>query len=128
MASIAAQQVGEEVLDSLRKGKRPILGKIIKAKGYALTTSTVPSNVTKTKSYQKVVKPYTERLKKHQEKILKAMESKDLSVEEYKTLTDSLAKVTHDVQLLTGGSTENLATQVLVKFVNDKDDTNTTGV
>lgn len=118
MASIAATQVGIEVLETVRKGKRPNLGKIIKANGYALTTSTVPSQVTNTKSYQKVVKPYTERLIKHQEKVLRAMEAKDLNEEQYKTLTDSLAKITHDVQLLTGGSTENVAQKVLVEFID----------
>ena len=117
MGSISATQVGEKVLDSLRKKKRPILGKILKESGYALSTSMVPSNVTRTKSYRKVVLPYAQRLQKHQEKILKAMEAKDLSDEDYKVLSDSLTKVTHDVQLLTGGSTDNVA--VGVKLLKD---------
>lgn len=128
MGSIAAQQVGLKVLDSIRRGKRPNLGKILKENGYAETTSTVPSQVTKTKSYQKIVLPYAQRLQKHQEKILKAMEEKDLSVEDYKVLADSLTKVTHDVQLLTGGSTENLAQKVLVEFIDAEDNQNTKGV
>ncbi len=121
MGSIAAKAVAYEVLETIRKGKRPNLGKIIKKKGYAVTTSTVPSQVTNTESYQSVVLPYAQRLQKHQEKILKAMEAKNLKKEQYKVLTDALAKVTHDVQLLTGGSTENLAQKVLVQFIDAKD-------
>ena len=128
MGSIAAQQVAVEVLETVRKGKRPNLGKIIKSKGYSETTSTVPTQVTRTKSYQSVIKPYTERLIKHREKILQAMEAKELDNESYKVLADSLTKVTHDVQLLTGGATENLAHKVLVEFIDAKEDTNTNGV
>lgn len=128
MGSIAPTLVAQDVLESVRKGKRPNLGKIILKRGYALTTSTVPSQVTNTKAYKKVVLPYAERLQKHQEKILKAMEAKDLSVEEYKTLSDSLTKITHDVQILTGGSTENVKTALLVKFIDAKDNGNTAGV
>ena len=119
MGSISAKEVAQEVLETVRKGKRPNLGKIILKKGYSLTTSTVPSQVTKTKSYQKVILPYAQRLQRHQEKILKAMENKDLSNEDYKVLADSLSKVTHDVQLLTGGSTENVQ-QILVQFIDVK--------
>jgi hypothetical protein len=128
MGSIAAQEVAKEVLETVRKGKRPNLGKIIKEKGYALTTSTVPTQVTKTKSYQKVIKPYAERLQKHQEKVLRAMEEKDLSAEQYKTLADALAKITHDVQVLTGGSTDNIAQKVLVEFIDAKENINPNGV
>ena len=119
MGSISAKEVAQEVLETVRKGKRPNLGKIILKKGYSLTTSTVPSQVTKTKSYQKVILPYAQRLQRHQEKILKAMENKDLSNEDYKVLADSLSKVTHDVQLLTGGSTENVQL-ILVQFIDAK--------
>ena len=55
------------------------------------------------------------------------MEQKDLSEEDYKVLADSLTKVTHDVQLLTGGSTANVQ-QILVKFLDAKDHRDTGGV
>src|SRR3990167_8274628 len=118
MSSEAAEAVAIDVLKKVRIGQIPNKGKIIKKHGYSETVSKSPTKVTKTKSYLKITLPYAQRLQKHQEKILKAMEGKNLSYEEYKTLTDSLSKVTHDVQLLTGGATEHLAQKVLVEFID----------
>src|SRR3990167_4908512 len=117
MSSEAAEAVAIDVLKKVRIGQIPNKGKIIKKHGYSKTVSKSPTKVTKTKSYLKIILPYAQRLQKHQEKILKAMEAKDLSDEDYKVLSDSLTKVTHDVQLLTGGSTDNVA--VGVKLLKD---------
>lgn len=76
--------------------------------GYSPRTARTPKKLTDSIAFKKKFQPYAERLKKHQEKILQAMEAKDLSKEQYKVLSESLAKTTHDVQLLTGKSTENV--------------------
>ncbi len=107
MSSIAAQEVGKEVLETVRKGKRPILGKIIRKKGYALTTSTVPTQVTRTKSYKEVVKPVLERYLKEEQRLLEAVEKKNLKKEQYRILIDSLDKVRKQIQILSGGRTGN---------------------
>jgi len=107
MGSIAAKEVGKEVLETVRKGKRPILGKIIRKKGYALTTSTVPTQVTRTKSYKKVVEPVLERYLREEQRILKAAEKKNLNKEQYRILIDSLDKIRKQIQLLSGGRTGN---------------------
>lgn len=116
MASVAAAKVAQEVLGTLGTKKRPNITKIAIKNGYTPKTANSGA-VQATKTYKRIVLPYAQRLQKHQEKILKAMEAKDLSYEDYKTLTDSLAKVTHDVQLLTGGSTANVQA-VLVRFID----------
>ena len=108
MASIAAQEVGKEVLETVRRGKRPVLGEIIKKKGYALTTSTVPTQVTRTKSYQQVVSPLVMQLEKERQAILDRL-PKVRNKAKYRDLTDGLDKVTKTIQLLTGGATENVA-------------------
>ena len=108
MASIAAKEVAYEVLETVRKGKRPILGKIIRKKGYALTTSTVPSQVTNTKSYQGVIKPLVLQLEEERQAIMARL-PKVRSKAKYRDLMDGLDKVTKTHQLLTGGSTENVA-------------------
>ena len=118
MGSIAAEEVAREVLGNLGKPVRPNITQIAIRKGLKPKYAN-SGQVQKTKAYRAIIDPYANRLKRHQEKILKAMEAKDLSEEDYKTLTDSLAKVTHDVQILTGGSTENVQ-QVLVRFIDAK--------
>ena len=106
--SIAAEQVGYDVLESVRRGKRPNLGKIILKRGYALTTSTVPSQVTKTKSYQGVIKPFVEQLEIERNRAIAAMKGK-ISKAKYRDLTDAIDKLTKNHQLLTGGATQNIA-------------------
>ena len=108
MASISAKMVAQEVLETVRKGKRPNLGKIIKKNGYAETTSTVPSQVTRTKSYQEIMNPVVKRMEKERERIMTALESKDLTEERYRDLVDGLDKITKNIQLLSGKATNNV--------------------
>lgn len=54
---------------------------------------------------------YTQKLEQHRKEVLEAMMRKDLDEEQYRTLADSQAKLTHDVQLLTGGKTENVGVE-----------------
>ena len=116
MVSLMAEAVARERIKQVEMGGDSAITTIAPKKGYSIK-SAISGKIQKTKSYQNVVLPYTERLVKHQEKILKAMEQKDLTEEDYKVLADSLTKVTHDVQILTGGSTENVQ-QVLVRFLD----------
>lgn len=109
MPSIAAKEVAREVLETVRKGKKPNLGKIIKSKGYALTTSTVPTQVTNTISYQEEISPVVKRLERERERIVSALEGKNLTKERYQTLIDGLDKITKNVQLLSGKATGNIA-------------------
>ena len=124
MGSVMAEAVARERIKQVERGGESSITKIAPKKGYSIRTAQ-SGKIQKTESYKKVISPYTQRLQKHQAKVLKAMESKDLDEEEYKVLADSLAKITHDVQLLTGGSTENLAQKVLVQFIDVKDDRDT---
>ncbi len=123
MGSIAAKEVAQEVLETVRKGKRPILGKIIRKKGYALTTSTVPSQVTNTKSYKSVISPLVSRLEEERDAIVERLKV-TRGKAKYRDLVDGLDKITKNIQLLTGGSTQNVQ-QVLVKFLDVKDNRNT---
>lgn len=108
MVSIPAQEVAKEVLENVRKGKRPNLGKIIKSKGYAETTSTVPTQVTNTKSYQDVIRPFVEQLEQERQRAIRALSNKNLDEERYKDLVDAIDKLTKNHQLLSGGATENV--------------------
>lgn len=105
MGSIAAKEVAKEVLETVRNGKRPNLGKIIKSKGYSKTTSTVPSQVTNTKSYQEVINPIVLAMEKERDAIMARL-PKVRAKAKYRDLIDGADKLTKNIQLLSGKETE----------------------
>ena len=106
MASIDAQNVAKEVLEILGKNKKIVLGKIIKKNGYAQNTADNPLNVTTTKSFQAVTEPVVKKWLAIRMNLTKELERKDLSEESMRDITDTLDKLTKNIQLLTGGETE----------------------
>ena len=109
MASIDAQNVAKEVLEILGKNKKIVLGKIIKKNGYAQNTADNPLNVTTTKSFQAVTEPVVKKWLVIRMNLTKELERKDLSEESMRDITDTLDKLTKNIQLLTGGETERFA-------------------
>ena len=118
MASLDAQNVAKEVLETVGRGKKVVLGKIIKKNGYAQNTADSPKQVTNTKSFQNVINPIVQRWEKERERITLALENKDLDKEQYRTLVDALDTITKNVQLLTGGKTENNGIGELAETLN----------
>ena len=107
MASDRAEQTAYDVIKNLRK---PTItkGKILKANGYADSVTKHPDIVTKTKSYQKVARPFLKRLEGLRDKIISEMEAKDITQERFTELGRTLKDITHDIQLLSGGETERI--------------------
>ncbi len=110
MSSISAQNVANDVLQTIRKNQKVKLGKIIVKNGYSEVTSKSPTVVTKTKSYQKVVRPLVEQLERERQAIMDRL-PKVRGKAKYRDLMDGLDKITKTHQLLTGGATENVAVQ-----------------
>lgn len=100
--------VAKEVVDTVSQGKPVVMSKILLRHGYSVAMSKSPKTLTKGKQYQEAIQTYTARLEKHRANVLFAMEKKNLEEEQYRTLADAQSKLTHDVQLLTGGKTENV--------------------
>lgn|GEM_PF-2218811 len=115
MASQDATNVGREVLETLGKGKKIVLGKILKRNGYAQNTADNPKNVTETKSYQNVISPVVNAMIKERNAILKRL-PKVRNKAKYRDLTDGLDKMTKNIQLLNGGVTERI---VIANVLND---------
>jgi len=109
MASLDAENVAKEVLDTIGKGKKVVLGEIIRRNGYADNTADTPQLVTETKSYQGVIAPYVERLKKERDRAFEAMSIKDLDEVQYEDLVRATDSLTKNIQLLTGGETERIS-------------------
>ena len=124
----AATAVAQDVLQEVRKGKIPNKGKIIRKHGYSLSVSKAPTKVTKTKAYKAVVEPVAIRWEKERERITQKMEQTELDVVQYRDLAKVLDTLTQNIQLLTGGATANVATKVLVEFIDAKDNKDTNGV
>ena len=62
--------------------------------------------IKQTKGYQEVIAPVLRRYEREEQRILDAMNNKDLNEEQYKTLTDATDKVRKQIQLLSGKATE----------------------
>lgn len=62
---------------------------------------------------QKALQPAVERYRKELDAILSAMELKDKNSEQYKTLVEAANIIQKQLQLLTGGATENIAVKPL---------------
>ncbi len=105
--------VGEAMAVEISAGNKPSLKKIMQSLGYPpeMLTPGQLKMVKKQMDYKAGAEPYLKRLEKHREDILGAMETKDLKEEQYRTLVEAQSKVTHDVQLLSGGKTENVGVE-----------------
>lgn len=107
MASQAAKAVAREVLVSVGKGKRPNIKKIAISKGYSPKTAGA-GRVQTTQSYKKELAPLITRLEEERDAIVEALKKKRGKAK-YRDLIDGLDKVTKNLQLLTGGATQNIA-------------------
>ena len=102
-----ARAVAREVIDTVRRGKKVNKQEIQQRHGYT-ASSAKAMKATRTQTYQNEIKPYVKRLEDFREKILTELETKDLTKVKFRELSESLNKTTHDIQLLSGGSTENV--------------------
>ena len=105
MSSIAAREVAKEVLETVRAGKRPVLGQILIRKGYSKITATVPTQVTNTRSYKEVMLPAVRAMETERNRLIQFLSTKNLKRERYRDMIDGIDKLTKNIQLLTGGRT-----------------------
>lgn len=108
MASENAKNVAKKVSENLRTGKKVVMGEIIRETGYSESVSKSPTIVTETKSYQDAINPIVKRWEKERERLTKELESRDLTDERYETLMKAVDVSTKNIQLLSGGKTENI--------------------
>ena len=121
MSSINAENVAKDVIEKVRNGQKVVKGEIIRKRGYAKSVSERPSKVTDTKSYQDVVNPVLEQYKTFLARLLNEVNRKGrkLSKEKLISLTTAIKNTTHDIQLLTGGKTENNGVGELADQLNE---------
>lgn len=118
MASDTAKAVAQEVIANLRKptGKRKSKKEILAKHGYAPSVQDHPDIVTETASYRSVVDPVVQRMIAERDRAIAAMAGQ-IGKAKYRDLVDAADKLTKNIQLLTGGSTANIA--VGIKKLSD---------
>ncbi len=120
MPSENAKAVAQEVIARVRKGKKVKLGEIIRKQGYSDSISLSPTKITRTQSYKEEIRPIVERWQREIQRIQTQLESTDLEKEKYKDLVDSVDKLNKQVQLATGGNTEQVKIMILPAEVVNK--------
>lgn len=121
MASERAKLAGKKVLETLGKGKAPVLGKILREVGYADNTADTPQNVTETQSYQDEISPFVKKLEKERDRIVAAMSVKDLDIVQYQHLASATDTLTKNIQLLSGKETARSGVNINVVNYDDSD-------
>lgn len=81
----------------------------MKKAGYSPKTARTPNKLRATKAYKGIVTPVVVRWERERERITTAMEAKDLTEVQYKDMARVLDTLTQNIQLLTGGATQNIA-------------------
>ena len=115
MASENAKAIAEEVLGNLGKCEKVSVLKIAVKRGMKKKYAN-SGQIQKTKTYRETIeknkKPILEQLFEERNRAIKALKGK-ISKAKYRDLTDAIDKLTKNIQLLSGGSTERV---VVVNF------------
>lgn len=119
MASIDAKNVAKEVLETVGRGKKVILGKIIKRHGYAKNTADSPKQVTNTKSYKDIINPVVKAMERERDAILTRL-PKIRNKAKYRDLVDGVDKLTKNIQLLSGRATTNVTISSLLDEIENE--------
>ncbi len=108
MPSENAKAVAEEVIATLGKGGKVSVSAIARRKGYSKSVAHNPKQITQTKTYQDTVAPIVARMNAARDRAVSLLEKTE-SKAKYRDLIDAVDKLTKNIQLLTGGSTANVA-------------------
>jgi len=118
MASENAKAVAKDVIERVRNSKKINFQEIQQNRGYS-KNSAKAMKAKSTQSYQNEIKPIVERLIEERDRAIRAMKGK-ISRAKYRDLTDAADKLTKNIQLLSGGSTEKVVLINLSKEIADK--------
>ena len=106
MATLKQKQVVDKMLENVGIPNPKNKGEILKEIGYGKIAKT-PNRVLESKGVQEELQPILNEMIKHRKEILVKMKSK-INKAQYNQLSDAFDKMTKNIQLLSGGSTENI--------------------
>ncbi len=119
MAKERARAVAQEYILNLSKGKKITKGELLKKHGYAPSVQTAPSVVFQSEAAQEIIVPYVQRLKSIRDKMVAAIDGKDMTKEKLYVLSDSLKNLNYDINLAEGRSTSNNANLNVFREMSD---------
>jgi hypothetical protein len=103
--TIRHKRIAKEIL------KSPTRKEAMLNSGYALSYANT-GHILQKQGFIKAVEPILERYKREEQRLLNAMDAKNLDKEQYRTQIDAIDKVRKQIQLLSGSATENVALQI----------------
>lgn len=110
--SINAELVAKEVIKKVAKGGKINMAEIIRDKGYSEAVAHTPQKVTEQPAYKAIMIPALQRMEKIRDKVLKALDNKDMNLEDSRVLKELLDSTTKNIQLLSGKATENVSSTI----------------
>lgn len=111
--SLKAVNLANDVITKLKAKERINLKELSVANGYSLKSALAQKGV-RTKTYQSLVVPVIDRMKRLHEKALISLDNRDLDKERIDSVVNLAKQMVHDSQLLSGKSTENVANNIVI--------------
>ncbi|OGN29065.1 MAG: hypothetical protein A3A33_00205 [Candidatus Yanofskybacteria bacterium RIFCSPLOWO2_01_FULL_49_25] len=111
-----ASAVAREVVETIKAGKLVRKGAIAIKHGYGPSIAQHPHKVTKTRSYQLEIAKAVESMEIERSRALALMPSR-IGTAKYNHLVDGVDKLTKNIQLLSGHSTENRSIHIEISEV-----------
>lgn len=125
MGSINAQVFARKVSEKIRAGERVNKKQLAIESGYSPLTAIRSTQITNSKSYKVAFalenKEIVDKIDRDIARFQQALAGKNLKKEETKTIVSSLDTLIKNKQLLSGGSTGNIAMKVEIsEHINNK--------
>lgn len=100
--------VAQDVINRVRQGKKVNMQEIQKAHGYS-DFSAKAMKATRTKTYKEEMQTFLSKMERVRDKTLMALDKKDLDEAKIFDLNLLLKNLNHDIALIRGNATENIA-------------------
>ena len=115
---VQAVNVARAVLGKIGKGEKVNITKTATEHGLSWKYAN-SGQVQKTQAYQSIINPVVKKWESIRDKMTKELENKDLTFEKASDLVSMVDKLTHNIQLLSGNSTENVAVVNVTEQYNE---------
>ncbi len=116
--SLKALNLANDVINAIKAKKKINLSELSVSNGYSINSARSQKGI-RTKTFQSVVVPVLERMRALHEKSIDALSRRNLDKERLDSVINLSKQMVHDTQLLSGKSTENVATNIIVYGKDD---------
>lgn len=119
--SMMAKTMARKVLATLSNDKPVVLKSIAKTSGYSDSMASAPSKIVNTLSYQEEITPYLNKILALRDKAINDLGNRKLSDEKMFDITMLVKTLDHNINLLQGKSTENVAVKTEITVFGSDD-------